>query len=166
MIEPLAWVPESIRYNSPMAAQLVNSEAPRKTVERRMARRRTEWVEAVTALADDVAKWASDHAARFNWSVECHDERLSEVFTGGEYTVPVVEMRVDVDKLVLEPIARRTLGAEGRVDLYAWPRHYRVMLLHQKDGSWIVRTDSGLDWPSPWNEATFVQLAEGLLKAE
>lgn len=44
------------------------------------------------------------------------------------------------------------------------------MLLHKprdKDRplEWVVRTESGLDWPHPWGRETFLALAEGLLKA-
>jgi len=68
----------------------------------------------------------------------------------------------------LEPIARGTVGAQGRVDLYAWPSLFRVMLLHKPRGKdrpleWVVRTESGLDWPQAWSRETFLTLADGLL---
>jgi hypothetical protein len=56
------------------------------------------------------------------------------------------------------------MGAAGRVDLYAWPTLFRVMLLRSpQDETWAIRTDSGLRWPNPWSEETFAQLALGLL---
>ena len=42
---------------------------------------------------------------------------------------------------------------------------FRVMLLRQSD-QWIIRTESGLDWPQAWSQETFLTLADGLLRAE
>ena len=70
-------------------------------------------------------------------------------------------------RLILEPIARGVLEAQGRVDLYAWPSLFRVMLLHKPLGkdrglAWGMRTESGIDWPQPWGRETFFTLAKGM----
>ena len=66
---------------------------------------------------------------------------------------------------MFRPIGWNTLGSKGRIDLYAWPTLYRVMPLRRSDDSWVVRTESGIDWPHPWGKETFVELARGLVKA-
>ena len=65
--------------------------------------------------------------------------------------------------LVLEPIAYDVAGAKGRVDFYALPGLNRVMLLRSPELGWFVRTDSGINWPYPWNQKTFIGLADALL---
>ncbi len=120
-------------------------------------------------LADEVQAWAGQEAAR-GWRVEREEKELAEEVVGGAYRVPVVTIIAPQGRLVLEPIARGTVGAQGRVDLYAWPSLFRVMLLHKPRGKdkpieWVVRTDSGLDWPQPWSRETFLALADGLLNA-
>jgi len=96
--------------------------------------------------------------------VERAEKELAEEIVGGAYRVPVVTIHALQGRLILEPIARGTMGAQGRVDLYAWPSLFRVMLL-RRDGGWVARTESGIDWPQAWDRETFLTLADGLLKA-
>jgi len=121
-------------------------------------RLRDEWLQAVDTIVHPVRQWAEKQG----WTVteeqrEVREERL------GTYHVSVLEIDTPQGRVILEPIARDVLGAEGRVDLYAWPTLYRVMLLRRGDMSWVVRTESGINWPQPWEEGTFVALVEGLL---
>jgi hypothetical protein len=116
-----------------------------------------EWRDTLDRLVAEVGAWAE----RRGWRVSRSTRELNEELLGS-YSAPVLEIELPSGQVVLEPIARVVMGATGRVDLYAWPTLYRVMLLHRADGNWIVRTDSGLKWPHPWNEETFVELAAGL----
>ena len=70
------------------------------------------------------------------------------------------------DTLVLEPAMFNPRSGVERIDFYVWPAMYRVRMIHQsgQDG-WTIKTDSGINWPLPWNEQTFVQIAEGLFAA-
>lgn len=140
----------------------------------RMAQSRQSWERDTALLADKVQAWADQEAAARGWHVEREEKELAEEVVGGAYRVPVVTIHAPQGRLILEPIARGTVGAQGRVDLYAWPSLFRVMLLHRPRGKdvsenrpleWVARTESGLDWPQPWNRETFLTLAEGLLKA-
>ena len=119
------------------------------------------WIKDVNDLADDVQAWAGEQG----WSVVRGDTQLSEAVAGGAYQVPRLTVDAPEGRLLLEPVARGVVGAAGRVDLYAWPSHYRVMLLRQAGGGWVVRTESGLDWPQPWGRETFLTVARGLLNA-
>src|SRR5438094_155105 len=85
---------------------------------------REEWFRAVTALTEQVGEWA----ARWNWPVERKTLDVTEELLG-TYGVPMLEIQTEWGPLFLEPVARYVMGAEGRVDLYAYPSLYRVMLL-------------------------------------
>jgi len=157
------------KHMTPIATKEVTQEqlAERDT---RMAESRDNWERDTSLLADEVQAWAEQEAAARGWRVEREQKELAEEVVGGAYRVSVVSIHTPPGRLVLEPIARGVPGAQGRVDLYAWPSLFRVMLLHKSLGKgygleWVVRTESGIDWPQPWSRETFLTLAEGLLNA-
>ena len=131
--------------------------------------KREEWVHAFEALVAKVIEWTQlqgwDSLVRSRKA----DRDLSE-----EHSFPVVEIdahrqdaRAGRDaKLILEPMAYNSLTGIGRADFYVWPAMYRVRLIHKPgQNDWTVKTDSGLNWPHPWNRETFAQIAQGLLDA-
>ena len=132
--------------------------------------KREEWLSAVEALAAEVMEWSYSQG----WDVFTRSREADRDFSTEEHGASIIEIDAhpqdarsgsDV-KLVLEPIAYNPVTGTGRVDFYVWPALYRVRLLHKPDnGEWIIRTDSGLDWPLPWNKETFTQIVHGLLKA-
>ncbi len=137
---------------------------------KQVAESRDNWERNTALLADEVQAWAAQEAAALGWQVEREQKELAEEVVGGAYRVPVVTIHAPQGRLILEPVARGVLGAQGRVDLYAWPSLFRVMLLHKPLGKgqgleWVVRTESGIDWPQPWGREAFLTLAEGLLNA-
>ena len=121
---------------------------------------RDQWVQDVTDLVHKVEHWSSSQG----WETKITPTTLGEEVTGGIYTVDQLTIDAPAGRLVLEPVARGTMGADGRVDLYAWPSFFRVQIL-RRGRQWIVRTESGLDWPQPWDAETFRAIAEGLLRA-
>ena len=131
----------------------------------RPTRLREQWVEQVTTLVRQAEEWAEAAKDAQGWTVEPETYDIEEEVVGGAYRVPSLRLITSGDELRLEPIAHGVLHADGRVDLYAWPSLFRVMLL-RKNGAWIVRTESGLDWPQPWSQETFLTLTSGLLRAE
>jgi len=131
-----------------------------KTVGRaQAAEMREEWVEAVRALLEQARRWAQEAG----WQVKERECELAEEPLG-VYHVPMLEVDTPQGRVVLEPKGRNVAGAEGRVDFYAWPTHYDVMLLREKAGDWVIRT-SGLKWPFSWSQETFKDLASRLLEA-
>ena len=153
-----------------MSMTLTLTKEQAADLETRMAQSRDDWERNTARLADDVQAWAEQEAAALGWRVEREGKELSEEVVGGAYQVPVVTIYAPQGRLILEPVARGLLGAQGRVDLYAWPSLFRVMLLHKPLGKghglmWVVRTESGINWPQPWGRETFLTLAEGLLNA-
>ncbi len=151
-----------------MALTLTEEQAA--DLEERKAQSRHNWERNTQALADAIQLWAEQEAPARGWRVEREEKELAEDVVGGSYRVPVLTLHAPQGRVILEPIARGTVGAQGRVDLYAWPSLFKVMLLHKPRGEgrpleWVVRTESGLDWPLPWGRDTFLTLAEGLLNA-
>jgi hypothetical protein len=125
------------------------------------ARRRDEWLGAIDNLRQQVQSWAEQQG----WTVH-PSEREIEEYDLGIYKVPILEIETPRGEVLLEPRGQDTWGGWGRVDLSAYPTLYRVRLLWKPGRDWVVRTDSGLDWPHPWGQATFVELTEGLVAAE
>ena len=122
---------------------------------------REKWTIAVRTLARQVSEWAV-HQKKWTIIPQPDKEIAEEPIEG--YIVPVVRIQTNKGTAVLEPIAQNVGGSDGRVDLYAYPSMFRVKLLYREsDQKWTVRTDSGLDWPHPWSEATFVELVNGLV---
>jgi hypothetical protein len=125
------------------------------------ARIRDEWLGAIDALRQQVREWAEQQG----WNVAESESEVNE-YDLGTYKVPVLEIETPQGDVVLKPIGQDLLGGWGRVDLAAWPALYRVMLIRKPGLDWVVRTESGINWPHPWGPATFVELTEGLLGAE
>lgn len=63
--------------------------------------------------------------------------------------------------IVLEPVARNTVGGEGRVDIYS-VRTFRRLLLIANGDAWDLYTDDRVKWPEPWNEESFATIAQAL----
>src|SRR4051794_36252396 len=97
---------------------------------------RTSWRHAVTTLKEQVQAWAQARG----WEVSERSQSVTDDSIG-EYEVPILEVDTPKGRVVLEPIGRDILGVNGRVDLYAWPTHYRIMLLRTGEDQWTVRTD-------------------------
>ena len=139
------------------------------------------WLQAIDDLFSDGEKWAGEGLIAGNSSpssairVERTEKEMTDEFAGDTYTAPVLRIcniqprepqRAREEYLVLEPIMFNPVTGKGRVDFYVWPAMYRVRLLQETaTGLWTVKTDSGLNWPLPWGEKTFVQIAEGLMSA-
>ena len=123
-----------------------------------------EWTEAADSLFQQVQQWVAEDRAQ-DWRISLSLVDITEESLGS-YGTQVMEINTHGGRLVLEPVGRDVLGAKGRIDLYAWPSLYRVMLLHSfKEEGWIIRTESGINWPNPWGRTSFLEVAEQLLSA-
>ncbi len=122
-----------------------------------------EWQSAVLAMFQQVEQWINE--ARPEWQIEFSSDTVTEE-SSGRYTISVLEIAAPNGRLILEPVGRDVYGANGRIDLYAYPSLYRVMLLRSyADGKWVMRTGSGIDWPQPWGKEGFLAVADRLLDA-
>ena len=142
-------------------------------------RQREDWLQVVEALFADVEVWAREWLISWEWTpavgwdVLKREKEIVEDFSHDRYSVPVLEINARPheiklareEMLVLEPMGFNSSTGMGRIDFYVWPAMYRVRLLNRAGSRWTIKTDSGLDWPLPWNKETFMQIAEGLLDA-
>lgn len=118
----------------------------------------SDWRKLVEHTLKNVSQWAGAE----QWVVVKHEKEISEQATGC-YVVPVLTIELPSGRLHVEPIARYVAGADGRIDLLAYPVLNRVSLL-RRSGKWVVRTDSGVDYPAEWNRSTFVKIAKELVR--
>ena|SRR5437016_9627317 len=124
------------------------------------------WTKDLNTFLEKVEAWARD----LGWKTERTSKDVEEEPLG-KYSAPVLVVYPSAGKrLTLEPTARIVTGAPGRIDLYAWPTLYRVMLLRKgKDESpsddWDVRTESGYTLPNAFSKELFHDLADQMLAA-
>lgn len=125
------------------------------------AAERSRWIELVSTFANEVANWARER----NWRVAItHVKRSEELL--GTYEVPTLIIQTERGAVRIEPVARVVKGALGRIDLYAYPTLFRVMLLRSpQHGEWRIRTDSGFFLRQSWNKETFLDLVQDLAAA-
>ena len=119
--------------------------------------RRQEWIARIRGLVTEIAAWSEAEG----WQVEQGQKTLREKFLG-DYEVPTLLVRLPGGELSVNPIGLRVIGADGRIDLEAYPTLNRVKLAGAAQG-WQIITDSNVPIRSPWNRDTFVQLAHDLI---
>ncbi len=129
------------------------------------------WQQVIETLFDNVTAWAQA------WLGEGGNVRLDSAANSGrtglgDTQVLVIDipphegMLVPKEELVFEPRLLNTSAGMGFIDFFVYPAHHRVRLVYKfQDQSWSVKTDSGLYWPHPWDKSTFVEIAEGFLRA-
>lgn len=123
-----------------------------------------DWTASVEALFQQVQQWIAEE--RPEWQLEFSTADVTEESLG-RYVIQVMEINARNGRLIFEPVGLDVFGARGRIDFYAWPSLYRVMLLRSSAPSkdWVIRTESGINWPNPWGKDSFIAIAEQFLGA-
>lgn len=119
--------------------------------------RRADWLARVETVLEDVQRWSAEQ----NWSTHRADKTIREDRLG-TYLAPTLRIRVPDGEIQVDPVALQVVGADGRIDLEAWPSLNRVKLIG-RNGHWEIMTDSNVPLRQPWNHDTFVQLVHDLL---
>jgi hypothetical protein len=132
---------------------------PRSSTVSVSTRDRAQWLALVDQLVGEVEAWAK---AR-NWAVH-RDQKVSRESRLGEYIVPVLSILAPAGRIQIDPVARYIAGGDGRIDLLSWPSLTRMLLIRAGD-QWVLKTDSGVEWPEGWNQQTFARLVELLSAA-
>lgn len=122
--------------------------------------KRETWLTLVNSLVSDIATWAEEQG----WPVHRDEKQLKEEHLG-QYSVPDLVIRLPGGRIIVEVVGRNIIGAEGRVDIEAFPSMNRMLLVRQGD-KWKVKTDARVDWPRPWSKKTFLELAKVLTAQE
>jgi hypothetical protein len=119
--------------------------------------RRRQWVARVETLIDQISQWATAEG----WAI-ARTERSVNERSLGQYQVPLLRVRLPSGELHFIPVGLNVIGAEGRVDIEAFPALNRVKLIGH-DHQWEIYTDSNIPLRQPWNRETFARLAQDLL---
>jgi hypothetical protein len=117
---------------------------------------RREWTTRVETFVNEVEAWAKAQGWATSRSVRNVSERQL-----GDYSVPVLRVRLPTGEVHVIPVALNVVGADGRIDIEAFPALNRVKLIGQK-GQWQIYTDSNVPLRRPWDAQAFYQLAQDL----
>jgi hypothetical protein len=119
-----------------------------------------EWLRDLQCLTTQVRGWCDANG----WAVHVTDKPITESKLG-EYSAPTLQVRAPNGTVIfVEPVARYVAGAEGLVDIYAWPSLLRLLLMRQ-NGGWTIKTDFGVPLPWKWSEQAFVEVVAALTSA-
>jgi hypothetical protein len=92
---------------------------------------RDEWLKVLADLTAKVKTWAEE----LNWSTRQIAKKMKDSRLG-EYEAPALLMQKETTRVLLDPIARFTPGADGVVDLYLLPAYDDIASLYLVDGEW------------------------------
>lgn len=108
--------------------------AAREEMEAEIAARmkdRAIWIDRVFALVGQVEQWAKE----MGWSTRRLEKKLDDPWIG-KHRVPALLMQEDLCRILLEPLGRSSLGAEGIIDLYLMPAYDDIARLLYNGNQW------------------------------
>ena len=116
-----------------------------------------EWVEAVERLIVDAETWCRE----LDWGTKRSPKTMVEDRERlGTYTVPRLLILGTKGRLLLDPIARYVVGADGLVDLQGLCYRDPVFLVWDAEG-WNFYLENDSEGPkAPWSKAAFLQAAD------
>lgn len=124
-----------------------------------------EWSTAVEDLIADAEGWSQKHGWITRRKTKEIDEALLET-----YEAPQLLLYADGTTLVLDPVARFAMGAEGVAELAVVPSYDHMVLPRIADDGWHILSDEPTraksDRMRPWNESSFVQAVSHLKALE
>jgi len=114
------------------------------------------WISLVAGLCRSIKSWCEEKG----WHVEEHEKHITEDHIGS-YVVPSLFIASPQGRIHIDPVGRNIIGADGRVDIYAYPSFNRLLLVRISN-KWKVETDSRIDWPEAWGKHTFIKIVNAL----
>src|SRR5690606_31814444 len=108
------------------------------------------WIEAVESLMASIQEWAEEQ----KWLVSRETKTIRGDYCG-EYQLPQLFIRTPQIKMVIDPIGLDIVGADGRVDIEAFPSFHRFILI-RKGENWRLLADSMAEWPEGWGKESFL----------
>ena len=121
---------------------------------------RASWVAELMSIVDQAEQWSR----RQDWAVRRDSKPITEPMLG-TYTVPVLLIHTPQGRLILDPIGRDIVGAEGRIDLCVMPSYDPAPLI-KGDHGWEFWSAKSQSPGRCWNEVDFVAVAKQLLQEE
>ena len=92
---------------------------------------REQWLKVLADLTSNVKSWAEE----FDWSTRQIAKKMKDSRLGS-YDAPALLMQKETIRVLLDPVARFTPGADGVVDLYLMPAYDDIASLYLVDGEW------------------------------
>src|SRR5271156_3614555 len=92
---------------------------------------RDEWLRVLADLTSQVKSWAEE----LNWSTRQIPKKMKDSRLGS-YEAPALLMQKETTRVLLDPVARFTPGADGVVDLYLMPAYDDIASLYLLNGEW------------------------------
>lgn len=118
--------------------------------------KRIAWIQTVGDLVEQIKGWATTR----RWMIAEEMKDVSEDYIGN-YRVTSLFIETPYGRVHVDPVGVNIIGAEGRVDIMAFPSLSRILLV-RIGKEWRLKTESRVDWPKPWGEETFVELVKAL----
>ncbi len=132
---------------------------PKKPVEN-WEQVRDEWVGTVERFMSEAESWAKKH----DWGTRRETKRIVEDRLG-PYEVPRLLVHGTFGRVLLDPVARFVVGADGLIDFFAIPSYEgKIVVLSQ--GEWSLLHDRDAEGQrSPWSDSVFVESALHLVES-
>jgi hypothetical protein len=92
---------------------------------------RDEWLKVLADLTTKVQDWARE----LDWSTRQIMKKMKDSRLGA-YDAPALLMQKETTRVLLDPVARFTPGADGVVDLYLMPAYDDIASLYLVNGEW------------------------------
>ena len=103
-----------------------------------------DWRRKVEDLYSTIREWASEMEPTPTFATE--PITIIEKWSG-EYQIPRLLIRQGEDEMIVQPVARAVVGAEGRVDLKGLDGPF-VLTLHESEPEPPIRTPKGVVRPA------------------
>lgn len=122
--------------------------------------KRDRWLADIRHLFNNIQKWSKEEG----WPTQEQEKLLSEDYIG-DYAAPTLFIQMPCGRIHIDPVGVNIIGGEGRVDILAFPGMTRMLLIRYGSG-WRLKTDTRIDWPTPWGKAAFIDVAKALSDAQ
>src|ERR1044072_4603427 len=96
--------------------------------------RKSQWIAAVDTLLNQMEAWSVSQG----WAV-ARETKLIHERNSGDYQVPLLRVRLSGGEIHVNPIGFNVIGADGRIDIEAFPSLNRVKLI-SRQGRWEIYT--------------------------
>jgi hypothetical protein len=131
------------------------TKKPRRPANGREKNRKA-WLDEVEEVVSQAEQWA----AKRDWSTLRDEKTITEDIIG-TYSVPRLLVHLPQGRLLLDPVARYVVAAEGRFDFCALPSFDSIPLV-KIDGIWhlTARKKPGRRWSEELFEKTALELVK------
>src|SRR5690349_2475082 len=103
------------------------------TIDRDPDALRNDWLACLGQLVSHTKEWVE----RSGWKTREITKSMKDSVLG-EYRAPALLMQRETVEVILNPVSRFVLGAEGAVDLYLMPAYDDIASLYFEGGQWMI----------------------------